>query len=164
MRPQDPPPTRTDLDRWTAACFALLAWLAGVIARIGAPRKSKTLRRAVARAERFVAMLLFLRAAARVPPPSARARRPANAAPGFRRTRRDSRLFFRYARIARPRAGLPARLQRLAAVLAAPARAIARFEMLLARGLRAGALVALAPAPAVWRCAPRPAPAFPDSS
>lgn len=139
------------LDTLTATCVALLNWLAGAIARMGGARRSRLLRRAVQVAERFVQAILFLRAVGRAPSAPPRPRRPMNAPRGFRRNRLGLRLMLRHARIANRRASFAQRIARLAAVLAAPARYIARFEALLLRGAGAGALVAAAPAAVSWR-------------
>lgn len=158
--------TKQEADAFVAPCFGLIAWLMGLIARFGASWRSKRLRAAVAMAEHFVERIVFLWAAAEAigaAPPHARGRWPKRAPPGFRRRKRCVALLFRSARIARRRASLPARLARLAAVLAAPCRYVARFAALLLAGYQGG-LIAIAPPGQSWRDGPARAAALSDTS
>jgi len=157
-------PTKHEIDAFVAPCFALIGWLFQLIVCIGAPHRSKRLKRAIAYAERAVQHLVFLWAFARMGPITPRTRRPLNAPTGFRRAKRDRRLCFRYARIALRGGSFFQRVARLISVLANPERYIARFVALMMRGLRATALIAAAPPASAFASAAAPPPSFTDSS
>ena len=157
-------PAQHEIDAFVAPCFALIGWLFQLMLRLGAPRRSKRLRRAVEWAERCVQHLIFLQAFARLPLPALKTRHPLNTPLGFRRARRDRHLIFRYARVALREASFTQRIGRLIAVLANPERYIARFVALMTRGLRPGALIAVAPPAWSFASAAAPPPSFTDSS
>ena len=157
------PPTPTDELQAFYACAVLwLCWLGAVIARLGAPRRSRTLKRFVRRRERLAEFYVFLLALNRVRPRARRTR--LRAGPGFRRVEGDMRLMMKGARIRLRGAGLGARVRRLIDVLANPEPYIARFAAKLRRGLTRFRLIAAAPAAVALVSAPAPAPAAADSS
>ena len=130
-----------------ASAVLWLAWLAGVIFSLGAPRKSRRLRRFVKRCERWVECITYLRARLRFgsAPHFHHAPRAA-AAPGFRRQGGSKRLFMRCARIRAPRgASLRERVTRLLEALAYPEPYMARLLKRLAHGLHGARLVVCAP-------------------
>jgi hypothetical protein len=163
MRPA-PIPAKHEVDVFVGPCLAFIGWFWRLVALMGAPRRSKRLKRFAARAERYVAFIVFLWAAARVPPPPPRPRHPYNIPPGFRRGRRNFRRFLRHARIAARGAGFAQRMDRLVSVLADPEPYVARYAAVLARGVKPGALIVAAPPAWDWADAPAPAVAFADSS
>lgn len=144
-------PTPETIEAYAASALDWLGWLMGVMLRLGAPRASRRLTRAVELLERAVESILFLKAVHRVGPPLApRApARPLAAAAGFRRryfTRRR-RLLFKRARLKLRRAGLYQRVLRAVAALARPEPYIARYAARLRRGLSATRITAVAPPP-----------------
>ena len=146
------------LEALAASAVLWLAWLAGVIFSLGAPRKSRRLHRFVKRCERWVECITYLRARLRFgsAPHFHHAPRAA-AAPGFRRQGGSKRLFMRSAHIRAPRgASLRARVTRLLEALAHPEPYMARFLKRLAHGLHGARLVVCAPpAHAIGEDAPR---------
>jgi hypothetical protein len=149
--------------------FAVLArfwlgWIAALIARIGAPGRSRRLHLFVQSLEDGVESILFLRAGERVPPRARRHHAPA-APQGFRYCAAHRRLLLRSARIRLARASFSARVARLIDAMARPEKFIAAFAKRLSRGLIGTRLVAFAP-PAL-ALAPQEPPlraAFSDSS
>jgi hypothetical protein len=110
----------------------------------------RELRRQIAHAERGVEAIVFLLAMARivkyVPPRGAT--RPATAPFGFRRvrTRGGEMRRFTHGAFSGARTGnLSQRVRRMLAVLANPARAIARMTKRIYRGLQRARLIAIAP-------------------
>ena len=64
-----PPLTHDLVDAFTASAWAWLMWLAHIVARLVAPRRSRRLHLFIARLEREVEAILFLRAVLRFGPP-----------------------------------------------------------------------------------------------
>jgi hypothetical protein len=136
---------RHRVEAFTASALFWLAWLAAVIAALGAPRRSRLLKRFVKRLERAAECIIFLHATRCVRRPPRRGRRPAAAAPGFRHSRSSFRLFMKSARVRARGAGLRERIDRILAALANPTPYIARFVKRLRRGLCGAHFVAAAP-------------------
>lgn len=165
MQTQPPPLNRQTVDALRASALRWLTWLARVIASIGLHARGKRLVSWVRTMEREVEYILFLEAVLRhglpLTPPC---RRPRAAAPGFRRTRRTLRLFFKRCGVSVRGRDLLARVWALFAALARPERHIAYFMKRLCKGLRRTSLVIAAPpAWALADGAPAPA-AIADSS
>jgi hypothetical protein len=146
MKISRPHITKCQIDEFAASALLWLAWLAGVIFLIGAPRRSRRLRRMVKRCERWVECIILLHALER------HGMRPhfhgvgrAAARIGFRRQCGAKRLFMRSARIRARNGCLPERVQRLLDALADPEPPIARFLKRLAHGLHAARLIVVAP-------------------
>lgn len=131
------------IEAFTASALLWLAWLAAVIASLGAPRRSRLLKRLLKRLERAAECIIFLHATQRLRRPP---RRRAPEAPcGFRRRRSGLRLFMKSARVRARGAGLRQRIDRIIAALENPAPYIARFVKRLRRGLCGFTFVAAAP-------------------
>jgi hypothetical protein len=166
MQQPEPLISKAKTDAFTAFALSWLVWLLAAILKLGAPRKSRTLRRWVETLERFVEHTIFLMAAQRFRPRIRQRRLPLNAPHGFQRAyvKRRRRLFFKHARICDRRRSLRQRVLRLISALASPEPYIARFLARLRRRLRAFTIVAATP-PA-HRCASIATPevAFSDSS
>ncbi|MCL4713271.1 MAG: hypothetical protein KJZ75_08120 [Hyphomonadaceae bacterium] len=158
-RPHTP---KDDLQALYACAVLWLCRLAAAIARLGAPRRSRTLKRIVRRRERLAEFYIFLLALNRVRPRPRRTR--VRAGPGFRRVEADMRLMVKGARIRLRNASLRARVLRLIDVLMNPEPYIARFAARLRRGLTRFRLIAAAPAAVALVSAPALAPAAADSS
>lgn len=141
---QDPTPAEFQaLDAWM---LRMLVWLGGVIARLGAPRRSKLLHRILRLCERNTEIIVFEWADARVPPPRRIPRRPRGAPRGFRVKRIRGSRYYRHSRVALRRgAGFAARARRLIHVLAEPERCIERCVKLLTSGRKRTRLIAAAP-------------------
>ena len=131
------------LDAWI---LRVLVWLIGVIARLGAPKRSKLLHRIIRLCERNTEAVVFEAAAERAPPLQQRPYRPRAAPAGFRVKRIKGYRFFNHARVRlRAEAGFAARVRRLIAVLADPEPCIARCLKLLVIGCKQTRLIATAP-------------------
>jgi hypothetical protein len=124
----------------------VLVWLVGVIARLGAPKRSRLLHRIIGLCERNTEAMVFDIAAARAPPPQRRTRRLRAAPAGFRLKRIKGNRFFNHARVRlRAEAGFAARVRRLIAVLADPEPCVARATRLLLVGCKQTRIIATAP-------------------
>ena len=143
----------------------MLVWLIGVIARLGAPRRSRLLHRVIRLCERNTEAVVFEMAAERAPPLQQRPHRPRAAPAGFRHKRIKGYRFFNYARVRlKTEAGFAARVRRLIAVLADPEPCIARCLKLLTIGRKQTRLVATAPPADPIRAAAFLPTVFADSS
>lgn len=160
---QDPTPAELQaLDAWM---LRMLVWLGGVIARLGAPRRSKLLHRILRLCERNTEVIVFEWADARVLPLPHIPHRPRSAPQGFRVKPIRGLRYYRHSRVALRRgAGFAARVRRLIQVLAEPERCIARCVKLLTSGRKRTALIAVAPPPAMLRDAGCVSRAAVDSS
>jgi hypothetical protein len=147
------------VDAFAASALLWLAWLAAVCLKLGAPQRSRTLRRHVCALERAVEAIVLLMATLRLRPPPQRRRHPRSAPAGFHRRpfKRNCRLLMKHARICDRRLSLLQRVERLIEALADPERFIARFIARLRRGLIGSRLLIVAPAAA--RCAGLACPA-----
>jgi hypothetical protein len=163
-----PDPTQAELQALDASILRLLVWLVGVIARLGAPRRSKLLHRIVRLCERNTEAVVFDMAAARWAPPAffrRAGRRKASAPPGFRVKRIKGYGFFNHARVRLgAEAGFAARVLRLIDVLADPEPCLARALKVIAVGRTRTRLVAAAPPADPMRTPAFAATAFADSS
>jgi hypothetical protein len=150
MKHNAPPPlTQHLIEAFAASAWGWLMWLAAVIAKLGAPRRSRRLNTLVARLERAVENILFLRAVHGFGPIPRRARFPRGAPSGFRRQRhKRARLFFRNCGVRARKASIAQRIASLAAALADPEPHIAYFSKRLRRGLHGACLIPVAPPPA----------------
>jgi hypothetical protein len=166
MKTAQPHITEEKIAAYRAAAFSFLMWLLSVIFALGAPRRSRRLKRFLTRCERRVEMILFLVAHRRAGPVRRpRTLRPGSVPPGFRRAQPTPRLLFKTARIRARGQSLRQRALRLLHVMAAPERFVARFLKRILKGLCPRRFVAAAP-PAlafVALASPTP-PAFADSS
>ena len=131
------------IDAFSASALLWLAWLAAVIASLGAPRRSRLLKRFVKRLERAGECTIFLHATQRLRRPPRR--RAPEAAPGFRRRRSGLRLFMKSARVRARHASLRERIDPIIAALENAAPYVARFIKRLRRGLCGFHFVAAAP-------------------
>ena len=95
-------PARQDYQAFDAWILRVLVWLLGVIARLGAPRRSRLLHRIVRLCERNVEAMVFEMADARIAPLSLRPTHPRAAPPGFRVKRIRGCRFFSHARVRLP--------------------------------------------------------------
>lgn len=146
MKPALPPLTKDMLDAFIASAWLCLLWAARVIAQFAAPRRGRRLHRIVARLERGVESILFLRAVHRFGPMPRRTRIPRAAPPGFRRQRHARlALFFRNSGVRARKANYAQRIASLVAALANPEPHVAYFFKRIARGLRGARLIAIAP-------------------
>jgi hypothetical protein len=159
-----PPLTQATIEAFAASALAWAMRLVRLLFTPGAERRARSLDRLVARLERRVECILFLKAALRLGPVPRRLRRPGSLAPGFRRTRGSLRHLLKSARVRAKNATPIARLARLLAALADSAAYVAHFMRRLARGLHFGAIVACAPPAAALSADPAHACAFADSS
>jgi hypothetical protein len=174
-----PPLTKDTIEAFAASAFALAVRLLLLLFSPRSARRARPLHLFVQRLERRVECIMFLKAALRtrlgeaeaslrrslVGPTSRRPRpRRDSLAPGFRRTRGSLRHLLKSARV-RARNTTPiGRLFHLLAALADGEAYIAHFMARLARGLRFGGIVAVAPPGIAFAAeAPRHC-AFPDSS
>ena len=144
----------------------VLAWLIGVITRLGAPKRSRLLHRIIRLCERNAEAIVFELAEARAAPPlEARSHRPRSAPAGFRVKRIRGCRFFTHARVRLKReAGFAARVRRLLDVLAEPEACIERCLRLLDIGRKFTRLVAAAPPADPMRADAFTPAAFADSS
>lgn len=168
MNPPPPLITKAKLDAFVALAFDWLGWLLVIVLKLGAPTRSRTLRRLVEGLERHVERVIFLMAIHRLkrrrrsPTP----RRPLSIAPGFRRIAAAARrrLLFKHAGVCDRRLSLHARVLRLISALANPERYIARFARRCRRGLCFSWIAVCAP-PALTLSADAPCEfAFADST
>ncbi|MBC7769425.1 MAG: hypothetical protein H7124_11620, partial [Phycisphaerales bacterium] len=121
MKPHQPLIRQPEIAAFTATLSAWLMWLVSVALLLGAPQRSRLLRRFVARYERWTERVVFLIAAGQVRAPShRRTQRPMFAPQGFRRTPGVVLHTFKHARVRLRGGALRDRLLRLADVLAAP--------------------------------------------
>lgn len=166
MQTAQPHITEERIAAYSAAAFSCLMWLLSVIFALGAPRRSRRLKRFLTRCERRVEMILFLMAHRRAGPVRRpRTLRPGSVPPGFRRAQPTPRLIFRAARIRARGQSLRQRALRLLEVMAAPERFVARFLKRILKGLCLRRFVAAAPPPRELAARAMPAtPAFADSS
>jgi hypothetical protein len=166
MKPAQPLITQDKLDAFIAFGLSWLVWLLAVILKLGAPRRSRLLRRFVEKLERYVEVVVFLMAVRAIALKRRRPRlMPVNAPPGFRRLyARRRRLLFKHARICDRRLSLHQRVFRLIAALANPAPYIARFAARLRRRLRLDAIIPFAPPAHACADLAQPPCAFADSS
>jgi hypothetical protein len=150
MKPSPPLISKAQTDAFAASGLAWLGWLLAVILKLGAPRKSRTLRRFVEKLERFVEHTIFLMAVQRLALPRRRRRPtpPCSIAAGFRRAMRRPRSLFKLGRIRARGKSLHKRVLRLISALANPAPYVERFLRRLRRGPSAFTIIAAAP-PAV---------------
>ncbi len=159
-----PPLTQETVEAFAVSAVAWALRLVRLLFAPGAQRRWRLLDSFVARLERRVECILFLRAVLRLDATPRRSRRPRSLAPGFRRTRGSLRHFLKSARLRLRNATPVARLARLVAALADSAVYEAHFIGRLLRGLYFGGIVACAPpAFALGPDAPRLC-AFADSS
>lgn len=165
VTPAHPHLSQQKIEAFTAAMLWALAWITEVMAKLGAPRRSRMLLRAIRYCEHRVECILFLRAAR-----LCRLRRrphmpPTAAAPGFRHARPNARLFLRCANIRAPRgARFLERIERLRDVLAQSHRFVARFVKRLRNGPPSDVLILGAAAKVGPLAAPAAAAVFSDSS
>jgi hypothetical protein len=141
-------------------------WLGRVLAALLSPRASnhsRRLARVVRIGESWVEELIVVLAGRRRGRARVR-RRLVFAVPGFRMSRGNLRLFYKSVGVRLRDGGLIARVQRLLAALADPARYVARVLRRLARGLCLRRLVACAPAAVAFVSAAAQAVAISDSS
>jgi hypothetical protein len=169
MQTLQPIITKESAEAYFAPALDWLGWLLALIARLGAPFRSRRLTRLVAQWEHGVEAMIFLRAVARLGFLGGRRPRafPLSAPGGFRRARVNPRrrLLFKRARIRLRRAGPYQRVLRLIAVLANPEPYVARFVARLRnRGLRRSAIMLVAPPAWALACGDPPAPMLCDDS
>ena len=139
-------PTPADLQALDAWMLRVLVWLGGVIARLGAPRRSKLLHCILRLCEHNTEVIVFEWADARMPSLPHIPRHPRGAPRGFRVKRIRGLRYYRHSRVALRRgAGFAARVRRLIQVLADPERCIARCVKLLTIGRKRWRLIAVAP-------------------
>jgi hypothetical protein len=146
MKQPQPGLPKPETDAFLASGIAWLGWFLAIILKLGAPRRSRTLRRWIEKLERFVEHVIFLMAVQRLAPlPRPYRQAPPRHIPaGFRRATRSWRFVFKLARIRARRKSWPQRVERLISALANPERYIARFLKRL-RTPRLFSLVAAAP-------------------
>ena len=157
--------SQAELQAFDAWILRALVWLLGVIARLGAPRRSALLHRIIRMCERNAEAMVFELAEARDVPFRSGSHQPGGAPSGFRLKRVRGSRFFAYARVRLPReAGFAARVRRLVAVYADPEPCVLRCLRLLAAGRILTRLVVAAPAPAPVHNIAVFAPAIADSS
>lgn len=158
MKPAAPIVPKHKIDAFVAFGLDWLGWLLAMVLKLGAPRRSRTLRRLVQKAERYVDSIVFIMAIARLNPrPRRLARHPISAPIGFRRITTSRRLLLKHARIRDRRLSLHARVLRLLSALAHPERYIARLVRRCRRGICATRVILCAPP------APRFSPQAPSS-
>ncbi len=159
-----PPLTQHRLEAFAASAALWLIRLLGAALHPGAQRRRKRLAAFVARIERFVEHVVFLKAVHAAGPPPPQRHAPASTPLGFRRLRRRPTLFWKLARIRAGRsAGLVDRIVRLFEVLARPAPYVARVLKQLCKGLRLSRLVPIAP-PAAALAADAPCAVIADDT
>jgi hypothetical protein len=138
--------TESRVEAYVASMLRLLGWLFAAILRLNPIGRSARLKRVLARAERTVEIILFLKAAALYGPPPQRKTHPRFAASGFRRIQgRRLRLFFRNAGVRARKASPLTRVIALIQALTRPQRAVAYFLKHITKGLHFGRVVATAP-------------------
>lgn len=138
--------TKAKLDNFVALGLDWLGWLLAIMLKLGAPRRSRTMRRFVEKLERHVEAVIFLMAMPRLKPRGPASRRPLNVSPGFRAiATAHHRLLFKRAGVRARRPDLQVRVLRLISALANPERHIARIVRRCQRGFCASWLTACAP-------------------
>ena len=157
--------TTSRVEAYIASALRVLSWLFGAILNLKLTGRSARLRHALARAERTVERILFLKAVALYGPLPRRPRNPRAAPSGFRRVVRSSASFFRSAKVRARKANAITRVLALIEALTNPERTVAYFLKCITRGLRLAGLVAIAPAAAaLTHSAARAGCGFCDSS
>jgi hypothetical protein len=146
MKPASPILSKTETDAFAAFGLDCLGWLLSIILKLGAPKRSRRLRRWIEKLERFVEHTIFLLAVQRLALPQRRHRPapPRSIPAGFRCALRRPRFLFKLGRIRARRKSLHQRVLRLISALARPEPYIARFLARLRR-LTTSTLVAAAP-------------------
>jgi len=137
--------TTARVEAYAASALRLLCWLFGVLLRLGSSGRSARLKDLLSHAEGAVECILFLKAVALYGPPPQRRPHPRSAPPGFRRRTKNSRRFFKSAKIRARKAGPIARVIALLDALAHPEAAVGYFFKQICKGLRLSRLVAVAP-------------------
>lgn len=156
--------TRQRVEAYHASALRLLVRLLTAMLTGAWRGRSPRVRAAVTWLEKVVERVLFPHAVARAGPPPALRRPPQFAHCGFRRRRRNHRLFFRNSGVRLRKGGMIARVLRLLDVLARPERVTGYFLKRLLNGLQISGLVVRAPPATRLACVARSAPAFADSS
>lgn len=146
-------PTQQEIQALDAWVLRLLAWLMGVITRLGLDRRrsrlkrgSRLLHRLIRLCEHNTEAVVFELADALAPPLELRTYRPRSAPPGFRVKRIRGCRYFSHARVRlAAERGVAARVERLLDVLANPERCVARALRLIVVGRKYSRLVPAAP-------------------
>jgi hypothetical protein len=147
-----------------ARACAWVLWLLRVVLALGAPARSRRLKRYVKALERYIERIVFLTAVRSFGHLPQRKQRTQSASPrGFRRVRSTGRLLLRSARIC-AKGALRQRIERLCEVCADPRRFVLRFLKRLMRGLCTRRLLAVAPPSIALAGADAARPALADSS
>ncbi len=165
-------PTPEEIQALDAWVLRVLAWLMGVITRLGLDRRrarlkrgSRLLHRIIRLCEQNTELGVFEMADALAPPLELRTYRPRSAPPGFRVKRIRGWRYLTHARVRLPAGrGFAARVARLLHVLAHPERCVARALRLIVIGRKTTRLVPAAPPADPIRAAIVAAPCVNDSS
>ncbi len=157
--------TTARVEAYAASALRLLCWLFGALLRLGPSGRSASLKHLLSHTEGAVECILFLKAVALYGPPPQRGPHPRSMPRGFRRRTKNSRRFFKSAKIRARKAGPIARVIALFDALARPETAVGYFFKQICKGLRLSGLVAVAPPTLGIVCAPpAAAAAFCDTS
>jgi hypothetical protein len=137
--------TTVRVEAYVASALRLLGWLLGALLRIRPAGRGARLKHGLSRAEVAVESILLLKAVARYWAPPQRRVHPRATPPGFRRSARNRRAFFKRAKIRAVKARPIARVVALFDALTRPESAVAYFFKQICKGLRSASLVAVAP-------------------